>query len=84
MGPAMMARLTASPVGVMTAATTRQTVVVEDVRKDPRYLQGSSMVISEIVVPIQARGAIVGELDVESYFPSTFSDAVRSSTSSTI
>jgi L-methionine (R)-S-oxide reductase len=56
------------------AATTRQTVVVDDVRKDPRYLQGSSMVISEIVVPIQLRGAIVGELDVESYFPSTFSE----------
>ena len=57
------------------AATTRQTVVVDDVRKDPRYLQGSSMVISEIVVPIQVRGAVVGELDVESYFPSTFSEA---------
>jgi len=56
------------------AATTRQTVVVDDVRKDPRYLQGSSMVISEIVVPIQVRGAVVGELDVESYFPSTFSE----------
>jgi L-methionine (R)-S-oxide reductase len=57
------------------AATTRQTVVVDDVRKDPRYLQGSSMVISEIVVPIQVRGAVVGELDVESYFPGTFSES---------
>jgi L-methionine (R)-S-oxide reductase len=59
------------------AATTRQTVVVDDVRKDPRYLQGSSMVISEIVVPIEVRGVVVGELDVESYFPSTFSEPER-------
>jgi len=59
------------------AATTRQTVVVDDVRKDPRYLQGSSMVISEIVVPIEVRGAVVGELDVESYFPSTFAEPER-------
>ena len=56
------------------AATSRHTVVVDDVREDPRYLQGSSMVISEIVVPIQVRGALVGELDVESYFPGTFSE----------
>ncbi|HEY1679388.1 MAG TPA: GAF domain-containing protein [Candidatus Sulfotelmatobacter sp.] len=55
------------------AASSGRTVVVDDVRKDPRYLAGSSLVISEIVVPISVRGKLAGELDIESYFPSTFS-----------
>jgi putative methionine-R-sulfoxide reductase with GAF domain len=57
------------------AATSGRTVVVDDVRKDPRYLPGSSMVISEIVVPISVAGRLAGELDVESYFPGTFGKA---------
>jgi L-methionine (R)-S-oxide reductase len=55
------------------AARENRTVVVDDVTKDPRYLPGSSMVISEIVVPISAGNKLLGELDIESYFPSTFS-----------
>jgi len=31
------------------------------------------MVISEIVVPILVNQKLVGELDIESYFPGTFS-----------
>ncbi len=54
------------------AASTGQTVIVDDVTKDPRYLAGSSMVVSEIVVPISVNGKLLGELDVESYFPGTF------------
>jgi GAF domain-containing protein len=54
------------------AATTGQTVVVQDVTKDPRYLAGSSMVNSEVVVPIFVKGKLAGELDVESYFANTF------------
>ena len=54
------------------AATTGQTVVVQDVTKDPRYLAGSSMVNSEIVVPIFVKGKLAGELDIESYFAHTF------------
>lgn len=54
------------------AASGGRTVVVDDVRKDPRYLAGSSLVISEIVVPISVSNRLVGELDVESYFPGTF------------
>lgn len=54
------------------AATTGQVVVVQDVSKDPRYLGGSSMVKSEIVVPIYAKKKIIGELDIESYFAETF------------
>jgi len=54
------------------AASTGQTVVVDDVTQDPRYLAGSSMVISEIVVPMSVNNKLVGELDIESYFPATF------------
>jgi L-methionine (R)-S-oxide reductase len=54
------------------AARSGQTVVVDDVTKDPRYLSGSSMVISEIVVPIFVKGKLAAELDIESYFPRTF------------
>lgn len=54
------------------AARSGQTVVVDDVTKDPRYLPGSSLVISEIVVPISVKGKLAAELDIESYFPGTF------------
>jgi L-methionine (R)-S-oxide reductase len=54
------------------AASSRKTVVVDDVSTDPRYLAGSSMVVSEIVVPILVNNVLAGELDIESYFPATF------------
>jgi len=54
------------------AASSGRTVVVDDVSKDPRYLAGSSMVQSEVVVPIFVGKKLYGELDVESYFPGTF------------
>ena len=59
------------------AATSGQTVVVDDVTGDPRYLPGSSMVISEIVVPIFVKNKLAGELDVECYFPGTFTRTER-------
>ncbi len=54
------------------AATTGQVIVVQDVTKDPRYLAGTSMVKSEIVVPIVVNKKLAAELDVESYFADTF------------
>jgi GAF domain-containing protein len=54
------------------AATSGQTVVVDDVSTDPRYLSGSPMVNSEIVVPIFVKNKLAAELDIESYFASTF------------
>ena len=59
------------------AATTRQTVVVDDVSKDRRYLSGSPMVNSEIVVPIFVKNKLAAELDIESYFASTFDKPER-------
>ena len=54
------------------AATSGQTVVVQDVTKDPRYLAGSAMVKCEIVVPIFVKHKLAAELDIESYFVGTF------------
>src|ERR1700675_1656922 len=55
------------------AASTGKVVVVQDVSSDPRYLAGSSLVKSEIVVPIHVKKKLAGELDIESYFADTFS-----------
>ncbi len=55
-----------------TAAASGHIVIVQDVTKDPRYLAGSSMVKSEMVVPIFVNKKLAGELDVESYFADTF------------
>ena len=57
------------------AASSGQTVVVHDVSKDPRYLAGSPLVKSEIVIPILVKNKLAGELDVESYFTSAFAGA---------
>jgi L-methionine (R)-S-oxide reductase len=54
------------------AATSGQVVVVQDVSADPRYLAGSSLVKSEIVVPIYVKKKLAAELDIESYFAETF------------
>jgi GAF domain-containing protein len=54
------------------AATSQQVIVVQDVSKDSRYLAGSSMVKSEIVVPIFVNKKLAAELDIESYFTGTF------------
>ncbi len=54
------------------AASSGQTVVVDDVSKDSRYLACSLETKSEIVVPVFVRGEIVGELDIDSHFPAAF------------
>jgi L-methionine (R)-S-oxide reductase len=54
------------------AASSGQSVVVQDVSRDPRYLAGSSLVKSEIVVPITANQKLAAELDINSYFADTF------------
>jgi len=54
------------------AASSGQTVVIDDVSKDPRYLACSLETKSEIVVPVFVRGKVVGELDIDSHFPAAF------------
>jgi GAF domain-containing protein len=56
-----------------TAAASRNTVVVNDVAADPRYVNRAEMVRSEMVAPVLARSVLVAVIDVESYFAGTFS-----------
>jgi GAF domain-containing protein len=55
------------------AVAQNQTVIVDDVNSDPRYLACSLETRSEIVVPIRASGAVVGEIDIDSHDLAAFS-----------
>ena len=48
------------------AAANRETIIVDDVRQDERYIACSLAVKSEIVVPIMTGAALVGVLDLDS------------------
>ena len=48
------------------AAREAQTVIVDDVRADPRYLQCFLQTRAEIVVPIFSGGKVIGEIDIDS------------------
>jgi L-methionine (R)-S-oxide reductase len=59
------------------AVASGETVIVDDVSADPRYLSCSIETKSEIVVPIYARGKVIGEIDIDSHDPAAFSEADR-------
>ena len=59
------------------AVSLAQTVVVDDVNSDPRYLACSIETKSEIVAPIFVNGKVVGELDIDSHVPAAFTDDDR-------
>jgi len=62
--------------GVCGAAVAQgETVIIEDVSSDPRYLACSLETKSEIVVPIRANGNIVGEIDIDSHILDAFGPA---------
>jgi GAF domain-containing protein len=55
------------------AAASGKTVVVEDVTKDPRYLETLDTTRSEMVVPVKREnGEVVGLIDVESELEDAF------------
>lgn len=60
------------------AAASGETVIVDDVNADPRYLSCSIETKSEIVVPIYAHGTVVGEIDIDSHRIAAFGKADRS------
>jgi GAF domain-containing protein len=62
------------------AIASKETVVVGDVRKDPRYLTAFGSTRSEIVVPVADRAGqkVVGTIDVESEQEEAFSEKDRS------
>jgi GAF domain-containing protein len=59
------------------AVASGQTVIVDDVNADPRYLSCSIKTKSEIVVPIDVHGKTVGEIDIDSHSPAAFTQLDR-------
>ena len=59
------------------AVSAGETIVVDDVKSDPRYLACSIETKSEIVVPIYAHGRVAGELDIDSHTPAAFGSEDR-------
>ena len=60
------------------AADRRQTVLVQDVSSDPRYIMAIDAVRSEIAVPLLARGKVVGVVDLQSSSKDAFGETERS------
>jgi GAF domain-containing protein len=54
------------------AASTGRVMVADNVAAEPRYMQASDLVKSQIAVPIVAGGKTAAVLNVESYFMSSF------------
>ena len=60
------------------AAASRQPILVDDVRQDPRYLNALDAVRSELAVPMMARGRLVGVIDLQSTRPKAYTEQERS------
>ena len=60
-----------------TAASTRQPLLVPDVRKDTRYLNALDAVRTELAVPMLVRGKLVGIIDLQSTHLDAFSEQDR-------
>jgi GAF domain-containing protein len=59
------------------AATAKQTIIVDDVNSDERYLACSLETKSEIVVPVMRNSEVLAEIDVDSDRPSAFGQKDR-------
>ena len=59
------------------AAAETETIIVDDVNADPRYLACSLETKSEIVVPIMSGDDVLGEIDIDSDQPAAFGPADR-------
>lgn len=59
------------------AASNRRTIIVDDVRKDERFLACSLSTRSEIVVPLMDGEIVLGEIDIDSNQPSHFTKEDR-------
>lgn len=59
------------------AVATGETLIVDDVNADPRYLSCSIKTKSEIVVPIYVQKNVIGEIDIDSHDLAAFTDIDR-------
>jgi phosphoserine phosphatase RsbU/P len=56
------------------AAATRKSVMVNDVRKDPAYIQSLPSVRSELAVPLIAKNRVIGVIDLEAPWRDFFTE----------
>jgi sigma-B regulation protein RsbU (phosphoserine phosphatase) len=59
------------------AAQSRETVFVEDVSRDPRFLALAPGVVSELAIPLVHRDRLVGVLNIEGPSPKAFHPGAR-------
>ena len=59
------------------AASSGETIVVDDVNSDPRYLACTIETKSEIVAPVFVHGEVAGELDIDSHRLAAFTPEQR-------
>ncbi|HLI58715.1 MAG TPA: GNAT family N-acetyltransferase [Solirubrobacteraceae bacterium] len=78
-GPAPPAHLSFPATAGLTATAveTGETVVANDVTRDPRYLANQAHTGSEMIVPVLRAGTVVGTLDVESDCANAFGERDR-------
>jgi L-methionine (R)-S-oxide reductase len=64
--------------GICGAAASRgETLIVDDVSAEPRYLACTLETQSEIVVPVKRDGKVLGEIDIDSDSLAAFGDGDR-------
>lgn len=56
------------------AAQSRQPVLIDDVRTDPRYIEGVPNVCSELAIPLITKNRVVGVIDIEAREPGAFTE----------
>jgi GAF domain-containing protein len=59
------------------AAASRRIVVADNVAEDPRYIQASDLVKSQISAPLLVGAKVLGVFNVESYFMATFKPVIE-------
>lgn len=62
---------------VGSAAKTRKSILVEDVREDSRYINANPQTRSELAIPLIAKNSAIGVLDVQSGRPGYFTQHHR-------
>src|ERR1700740_3584165 len=56
------------------AAQSRQAVLIDDVREDPRYIEGVPNVCSELAIPLITKNRVIGVIDIEAREPRAFTE----------
>ena len=56
------------------AAQTKQAILINDVREDPRYISAIPNVCSELAIPLITKNRVIGVIDIEAREPGYFTE----------